>query len=219
MAAQGILGETFNAGYRVRTPPYTDELRAGDAVDSGIVMILDQNLSHVSRELLHHLATAIVSGDALPQSVFADLEDLDTPANTASPVERLAWSRLDSVCWGPFDLTQDRVETTGDELRSVVMYVDCLAGGTGTLTLVGAITQGTGTPRDENLVTFTSVVPTTTRGRVEVALTPARVAFARRRARPSGSEYAAFTDLWLWLGWQSTSGGDRVIAVDVWETR
>lgn len=214
-----ILGEVLDYGTRVRTPAYTDELRKGDAVDSGIVMILDSNLSWLARESLHQLGTAIGSDDSLDQTPFDEFEDIDSPANTSSNVEELGWTRRDSYCWGPVDLTIDRVTSDGNEPRKIIFYVDCTAAGAGTLILYGAVTQGPGTPRTENLLGIVTVEADTVRERSRVEVLPQRLSVSRRRARPEGDEYAGFSDVWLWLGWKSTSGGDRIIAVDVWETR
>ena len=95
---QGILGEVLGYGARVRTPPYTDELRKGDAIDAGIVQILDSNLSHLSREFLHQLGTAIGGDSVLEQQSYTGLEDVDEPTNPASPVDAIAWTREVAFC-------------------------------------------------------------------------------------------------------------------------
>ena len=158
-----ILGQVLDYGARVRTPAYTDELRKGDAIDSGITMILDSNLSHLARESLHQLGTAIGKGGSLEANAFNGIEDLDEPTNPSSNVEDIAWTRVDSFCWGPFDLTIDRVTDDGNEPRKILFYVDASAGSTGTLTLFGAVTQGSGNPRVENLLGFATATPSTAR--------------------------------------------------------
>lgn len=216
---QGILGEVLAYGARVRTPPYTDELRQGDAIDAGIVQILDSNLSHLSREFLHQLGTAI-GGDTIPeQQSYGGLEDIDEPTNPASPVDGIAWTRGVSFCWGPFDLTQDRVDEGAAKLRKITACVDAVGGTASSLTLILAVTQGEGIPRDENVVGYATRYASSGRATNELTVSPADVAFGQRRSRAGGSEYAAFADLWVWLGWLSTSGSDRIIAADVWETR
>jgi hypothetical protein len=218
---QGILGEVLAYGARVRTAPYTDELRAGDAIDAGIVQILDSNLSHLSRELLHQLGTAIGSDSALEQKTsYSGLEDVDTPTNAQSVVDVIAWTRAVSFCWGPFDLTQDRIGSDGaTQMRSVTACVDAIGGTASSLTLIVAVTQGPGIPRSDNVIGYASASASSGRAQNQLTATVGPVAFGQRRARADGSEFAAFADLWVWVGWLSTSGTDRIIAADAWESR
>lgn len=216
---QGILGEVLGYGARVRTPPYTDELRKGDAIDAGIVQILDSNLSHLSREFLHQLGTAIGGDSVLEQQSYTGLEDVDEPANPASPVDAIAWTREVAFCWGPFDLTQDRPDEGATRLRNITACIDAIGGTSSSLTLIVAVTQGEGVPRDENVVGYATKSASSGRATNEITVSVGRIAFGQRRARAEGDAYAAFADLWVWVGWQSTSGSDRVIAADIWETR
>lgn len=217
---QGILGEVLAYGARVRTAPYTDELRTGDAIDAGIVQILDSNLSHLSRELLHQLGTAIGSDSVLEQTSYSGLEDVDAPTNAQSVVDVISWTRAVSYCWGPFDLTQDRVGSDGTaQMRSVTACVDAIGGSSSSLTLIVAVTQGPGTPRSDNVIGYASASASSGRAQNQLTATVGPVAFGQRRARGDGSEFAAFADLWVWIGWLSTSGSDRVIAADIWESR
>lgn len=216
---QGILGEVLAYGARVRTPPYTDELRQGDAIDAGIVQILDSNLSHLSREFLHQLGTAIGGDGTLEQQSYNGLEDVDKPTNPASPVDGIAWTRDVAFCWGPFDLTQDRPDEGATKLRKIMACVDAVGGTSSSLTLILAVTQGEGIPRDENVVGYATKSASSGRASNEITATLGEIALGQRRSRAGGSEYAAFADLWVWLGWLSTSGADRIVAADIWETR
>lgn len=217
---QGILGEVLAYGARVRTAPYTDELRAGDAIDAGIVQILDSNLSHLSRELLHQLGTAIGSDSVLEQTSYVGLEDLDEPTNAGSVVDVIAWTREVSFCWGPFDLTQDRIDSDGAaQTRNVTACVDAIGGTSSSLTLLVAVTQGPGIPRSDNVVGYASASASSGRSSNQLTATLGPIAFGQRRARADGGEFAAFADLWVWVGWLSTSGTDRIIAADIWESR
>lgn len=217
---QGILGEVLAYGARIRTPPYTDELRQSDAIDAGIVQIIDSNLSHLSREFLHQLGTAIGGDDAPSQQhSYNGLEDVDEPTSPASAVDAIAWTRAVSFCWGPFDLTQDRPDDGAAKLRNVMACIDAVGGTSSSLTLILAVTQGEGIPRDENVIAYATKYASSGRASNEITATLGEVAFGQRRARAEGGEYAAFADLWVWVGWLSTSGSDRIVAADVWETR
>lgn len=217
---QGILGEVLAYGARVRTAPYTDELRTGDAIDAGIVQILDSNLSHLSRELLHQLGTAIGSDSVLEKPSYSGLEDVDAPTNAQSVVDVISWTRAVSYCWGPFDLTQDRIGSDGTaQMRSITACVDAIGGTSTSLTLIVAVTQGPGIPRSDNVLGYASASASSGRAQNQLTATVGPVAFGQRRARGDGSEFAAFADLWVWVGWLGTSGSDRVIAADIWESR
>lgn len=215
----GILGEVLSYGARVRTPVYTDELRADDAIDAGIIQIIDSNLSHQARESLHQLGTAIGSDSILEQNPFDGLEDVVEETSPASGVEEIPWTRVAAWCWGPFDLTQDRLEADGAQLRKVVIYLDADAASWSSLRLYAAVTQGVGTPRSESVLAFVSQSATSGRAMNEIALSPSLVESVLKRSRPDGDEYAAQTDLYVWLGWKSSDGSDRVIAATVWESR
>lgn len=216
---QGALGEVLKIARRVHTPAYTSELRKGDAIDSGIIAILDSNLSHLSREFLHHLGTAIGGDAPLEQNSFANLEDLDEPANAASLVDSIAWTRAVAFCWGPFDLTADRPESAALRPRAVSVSVDAIGGTASSLRLIVALAQGEAVPRSETVLAWGAQYVNSGRGVTTLTVKAPTWTQGQQRARADGSAYAAWSDLRVWLGWQSTSGTDRVIAADVWESR
>lgn len=216
---QGPLGEVLTIARRVHTVAYTSELRQGDAIDSGIISILDSNLSHLSREFLHQIGTAIGSDSPLEQNSFANLEDLDQPANAAALVDAIAWTRNVAFCWGPFDLIADRPESNTQRPRAVSVSVDAIGGTSGSLRLIVALTQGESIPRSDTVLAYGAQYVNSGRSTTTITVKPSPWVQGQQRSRADGSEFAAWSDLRVWLGWQSTSGTDRVITADVWESR
>ena len=154
MTAQGILGEVLPQGRRLCTPSSAQWLD-GDAVDAGTAMILDSNLSQQARESLHQLGVALGPGllvDQTQTDEFAHLTDQDTPTNSPSFVRQVGWTQNRSMCFGPFDITQDARDTNGVTTRNVVVSVDCDANTTSSLVLYVAVTQGMAIPTDTTVL-------------------------------------------------------------------
>jgi hypothetical protein len=219
VSAQGILGEVLDEGRRLHTS--TGEWVDGQAIDAGTAQIVDSNLSQLARESLHHLGTAFGPGQIGSQigTGYASLIDLAPETNAISWPQSVAWVQSAGLCWGPFDLTQDRVTTDGNMLRKVRIYVDTFAGTGSSLTVYGAITQGAGIPRDSNTIAVNRAVASNGRGTVTFELAPTRVTPSARRSRATPTESAAFLDLYVWLYFAATDANDAIYSASCWETR
>lgn len=221
MTAQGILGEVLPVGKRLCAS--SDVWLDGQPIDAGTAMILDSNLSQQARESLHQLGCALGPGVLLNQTQaneFAYLLDQENPTNAASQVRQVSWTQPRTMCFGPFDLTQDRRVTDGITSRRVVICADCDASTTTSLVLYGAVTQGPAIPTDTTCLGFARV-PVTTASRTthEIALSVQPVAGVVRRGQQNPSEMTTFTDAYVWLAWRATSDADYLYAVSVFEVR
>lgn len=219
MTAQGVLGEVLNEGRRLHTS--TGEWVDGQAIDAGTAQIVDSNLSQLARESLHHLGSAFGPGQIGTQigNGYAALVDLSSVTNASSWPQAVAWVQSAGMCWGPFDLTQDRVTTDGNALRKVRIHADVYGGTGSSLTVYAAITQGSGVPRDENTVAVNRAVAASGRGTVTMDLTPTRVPPSTRRSRVTPTESSAFLNLYVWLFFHGTDSNDAAYSASCWETR
>lgn len=222
VTAQGILGEVLPQGRRLCTPS-TALWIDGDAVDAGTAMILDSNLSQQARESLHQLGCALGPGILLNQNQaneFAYLLDQETPTNAASQVRQVSWTQPRTMCFGPFDITQDCRLTDGITSRRVVVSVDCDASTTTSLVLYAAVTQGPAIPTDSTCLGFARrPVTTASRTTVEITVSVQPVAGVVRRGQQNPSEMTTYTDAYVWLAWRATSDADYLYAVSLYEVR
>lgn len=222
MTAQGILGEVLPQGRRLCTAS-TNVWLNGDAIDAGTAMILDSNLSQQTRESLHQLGCALGPGVLLNQTQaneFAYLLDQETPSNAASQVRQVSWTQPRTMCFGPFDITQDTRLTDGITSRRVVVSVDCDASTTSSLVLYAAVTQGPAIPTDTTCLGFARTpVTTASRTTVDITVSVQPVAGVVRRGQQNPSEMTTFTDAYVWIAWRATSDADYLYAVSVYEVR
>lgn len=220
MTAQGILGDVLNIDRRLHTPAATSGSKA-EPVDSGLIMIVDSNLSVVARESLHHLATGLGQGTLSASAVgrgFANLNDASQPSNP-SGIDEIAWTIKTAMMFGPFDLCNDRVESDGNFPRKIVCACYAASAAASSLRLYAAVTQSPETPNDANVLAFGYLTASTLLEQQRITLVPRRFTPGQRRDRESLSSVSAFANLFVWLGWYATNAADRLYTVSVWESR
>lgn len=129
-----LIGQRFNstAPYYIKHPSPAAEtwVDNGSPLDSGTVMIFDQNWSHLSNENLRHLVSIqgwSAPGDATKNNYGYDgLVDVEVPEDPTTEPEyrQISWSRSTSIHRGPFYIPVDKVLSDGRfTIRDVVVHL------------------------------------------------------------------------------------------------
>lgn len=198
---------------RLYTPPAAAaSWPVGAALDSGTAQILDSNLAWQCRESLHHLGTALGPGVIAQGDVSGQLLDAAETV-LAGTLRAATWSRLDSVMFGPYDITPDT--------RALRVVVDADAATAASLQLVAVVNDGPGRPIDDSrvLALYATRAPA---GRSLVTLplsirVPPQTTL--RRARADRAVHAQQTDCWVWCAWRGDASTNAVIAISAYEVR
>lgn len=223
-------------GRYVRVPVAASAMVRDDrAIDAGAAMIFHNNLSHAASEALRHLFDWVRGGTLSQVDGWTGVVDASNPGTGG--LANISWSPVVSCCWGPFFAIEDRISLASDTPtppspgvavpRKIALEVEAKSGALGTLNLYPAVTAGwdpqlpyLGTVWDTTYSPGTSLAVTTTTIAIPRPLSPS----APVRSRPaagaaSGGAEATVLPYWIWLGWRSTSGSDKILAVTAYETR
>lgn len=206
------------------TAPLIDNRPLG----ANVAMVLHNNVSHLCNENLRHLAWwQGAYGLQQNNGWTVGPRDATQPnSETSSGVEsEISWSRLVSHHFGPFCGVQDRRGPRDEALlRRIVVDVDFTNAATAGFNLYAAITQGfVPTPPYAGVVAVTKLTdPGTGVQTINLDATATIPRDAGIACRPNNG-YAAATAypvwFWVWVGWYSTDGGDRINAVSIYEQR
>lgn len=220
--------DTLPGSYvRIPTSAASAMFRDGCACDAGAAMIYQSNLSHSVSESLRHLCTFVLGGTLSQVTGWSGIRDVPDPGGVTA-LSQISWRPSVSARFGPFYAIEDREADDGTPvLRKIVCETYAKSGASDTLEVYVAITAGLdpepplfGVVASETFSAPTSIAVTTKTLEAELPLTgttPLRVRPAS--STTFGAVETIVAPWWLWLGWKSTNGGDKLLSFAAYEGR
>lgn len=232
------IGEYFNAGY-IKHPAPTFWLANGEGLDSGSMMIVENNINWLIHESPRHLVwsaghTVEVVDDTA--QAYANVAGQATPPSSMSftKFNKIPWDRGTARRFGPWPIICDEQNDSGEAIpRAVTVSVKATYSSV-TLTLYTAITYG-GDANPLAILDGTTVVEefaaAASGSHEEQTLTPIgmpRGAYDRWDCRrnvsttDTGANQIVLPVFHLWVGWLAVDGGGGSCSIDsisAWEIR
>lgn len=228
-----IRGETIDddqalPGRYIRLPPAaSSHLADANPLAANYAMRAHNNLSVLALQQCRPLAWWSGNATLSQTSGYSGLIDGFEPEasdTTAGDEHEISWSPTVSRHFGPFIGVQDRRGASGEGLlRRVVFEVEVT--NAGSLALYIALTEGrqplppslgyiafekkTGPSSGVNTYSLDATAP----------LAASEPLACRNAASTSGAASSRAAVYWAWVGWLSTSGGDRIRSISLYEQR
>lgn len=198
-------------------------IRDNKPIGSNVAMALHNNASHLANDNVRHLAWWEGNTGLSQVSGWSGLRDGAAPdASQPADVEwEISWTRVVAKHFGPFMGIQDRLGTDGAPLlRRIVVEVDVAPT---SIVLYAAIMAGFAPlPPYNGPLVISRTSPSSGINTISLDATSTLPAAEPIACRPAATTYGALAYpswFWVWVGWKSASGADKIKSISVYEQR
>jgi hypothetical protein len=231
-----FLEETFDSTVTsaryIKHPP-EGLSQDGDPVSASVAQTLSNNIVHMARESVRHIAW--IQGPGNPgksgdPSGYSGLLDTRQPYGTLADHQKISWDRTTAVRIGPIFAIPDQDGIYGGQViwRAIKVAVYGLSATSNSCKINVALCPENVTPFDNvyyYLGTWTSLP--TSRGFITFntfvsnPVVASLTQFTQMQCRSSSGTqtFVKTYPMNIWVGWYSTDSGDSVDTISVWESR